>query len=181
MHNIGCRAVLSPGFDGTLPAKEATVLNLTQPSDKAQSVAFALNYEAVNACVSSFKTAETMNKVIKEQAHNKDWPGGKCTRICERTQEDETPGDDMAEFELDKELRRITLSSKKDPKDLLAGILAVEITFGIICTDKKKWPSYFVPEKRDYTQVMTVTNTIKKHVKKRDANPREMVVAMYKQ
>ena len=51
MHNIGIWAVLSPGFDGALPAKEATIPNLTQPSDEAHSVANALNEKAVNGCV----------------------------------------------------------------------------------------------------------------------------------
>ena len=81
MHNIGIGAVESPGSDRTLPAKEATVLDLTQISDKAQLVALALNYKAVNECVLSFETAEMVNEVIEEQAHNKIWPGDKFTRI----------------------------------------------------------------------------------------------------
>ena len=72
MHNIGIRAALSPRFDGTLPTKEATVLNLTQPSEKEQLVAKAINTKAVNGCVLASPTAETMNKIIKEQAHCKD-------------------------------------------------------------------------------------------------------------
>ena len=85
MHNIGIGAAFSPGFDGTLPAKEVTVIDLIQTSDKAQSVALTLNYKAVNGCVLAFKTAEMMNKVIEEQAHSKDWPGGKFTRIWEKS------------------------------------------------------------------------------------------------
>ena len=37
----------------------------------------------------------------------------------------------MAEFELDENLRRITLSRKKDLKDFLTKILATKIKFGI--------------------------------------------------
>ena len=73
----------------------------------------------------AFETAETMNKIIEKQANDTDWPGGKFTRLWERIQSDEKPDDDMAEFELDEELRKITLSRKKDPKDSLAKILAV--------------------------------------------------------
>ena len=101
MHNIEIGAVLSPGFGGILPAKEAIVLDLRQPSEKAQSVAKAINNKAVNGCVLAIATAEMMNKIIEEQAHSKDWPGRKFTRIWERIQEDEKPDDDMAEFELD--------------------------------------------------------------------------------
>ena len=86
----------------------------------------------------------------------------------------------MAKFELDEELRRITLSITEGPKDLLAKILAVEIKFGITCTDKKKMAVVICAGKRDYAQVMTVTKTITKHVEKRDPTPREMVVVMYK-
>ena len=89
------------------------------------------------------------NKVIEEQAHNKDWPGGKFTRIWERIQEDEKPDDDTAKFELDEELRRITLSRKKDPKDLLVEISTIEIKFGITCTDKKKMAVILCAGKRD--------------------------------
>ena len=91
------------------------------------------------------------------------------------------PDDDMAEFDLDEELRKIRLSRQKNPKDLLAKILAVEIKFGITCTDKKKMAVVLCAGKRDYAQVMTVQKTITKHVEKRDPTPREMVVAMYKQ
>ena len=147
MHDVGIGTALSPGFDVTLPATEATILDLTKASDKEQSVAKTTNAKAVNGCVLVFETAEMMNKIIKEQAHGTDWPGGKFTRLCKRIQLDEKPDDDMAKFELDGELRRITLSRKKDPKDLLAEILAVEIKFGITCTDKKKCPSFFVPER----------------------------------
>jgi len=181
MHNIVIAVVLSLWFGNTLPAKEATVLDLTQPSDSAQLVALALNYKAVNGCVLLFKTAELMNKVIEEQADNKDWPGGNFTRIWERIKEDEKPDDDMAEFELDGKLRRITLSKKKDPKDLLVKILAVEIKFGITIVDKKKIATILRALKRDYAQVMTTMSTITKHTAKREATPKEMVVAVYKQ
>ena len=181
MHNIVIAVVLSLWFGDTLPAKEATVLDLTQPSDSAQLVALALNYKAVNGCVLLFKTAEMMNKVIEEQADNKDWPGGNFTRIWERIKEDEKPDDDMAEFELDGKLRRITLSRKKDTKDLLAKISAVEVKFGITCIDKKKMAVILHARKREYAQVMTITNTITKHAEKRDATPRDIVVVMDKQ
>ena len=39
--------------------------------------------------------------------------------------------DTMTRIELDGDLRKITLSRKKDQKDLLAEILAVEIKYGI--------------------------------------------------
>ena len=78
-------------------------------------------------------------------------------------------------------MRKITLSRKKDPKEVLAKSSAVEIKFGLTCTDKKKIAVILCAGKRDYAKVMTVTNTIIKTVEKRDAYPREMVVAMYKQ
>ena len=84
MHNVGIGAALSPGFDGTLPATEATVLDLTKASDKDQSVAKTTNAKAVNGCVLAFETAEMMNKITEEQAHDTDWPGGKFTRLWER-------------------------------------------------------------------------------------------------
>ena len=64
-------------------------------------------------------------------------------------------------------MRRIVLSKKKDSKDLLAKILAVEIKFGITCTDKKNMAVVLCAGRRDYARVMTVTKTITQHVSKR--------------
>ena len=78
-------------------------------------------------------------------------------------------------------MRKIALSRKKDPKDLLAEILAVEIKFGIMIRDAKKLASMLRAEQRDYARVMTITSTITKTTAKREATPKEMVVAMHKQ
>ena len=142
-------------------------------------MALGQSYKAVNGYILSFETPEMMNKVTEEQAHDQDWPGGKFTRIWNRIKEDEKPDDDMAEFELDEDLRKITLSRKKDLKHLLAKILAVEIKFGITIGDKKKMATILRAGKRDYAQVMTITIT--KHTVKREATLKEMVMAMYKQ
>ena len=81
LHTIGCRAVLSLGFDGALPATEGAVLDPTKPAKKTQQVALRKNFKAVNGRILSFKTPEMTNKVIEEQDHDPDWPGGKFTRI----------------------------------------------------------------------------------------------------
>ena len=172
LHNIGYGTVLSPGFDGTLPATERVVLDLIKQAEKAQFLALNQNYKAVNECILLFETPETMNKVIEEQNHDPDWPGGKFTRIWTTIEEDEKPDDTMAEFELDEDLRKITLSRKKDPKDLLAKILTVEIKFGIKIGDVKKLSTILRAGKRDYAQVMTTTRTITNTTTKREATPK---------
>ena len=88
MHNIGCGAVLSPGFDGTLPATEGAVLDLTKLAEEVQQMALNQNYKAVDECILSFKTPEMMNKITEEQDHDPDWPGGKFTNIWTRIKED---------------------------------------------------------------------------------------------
>ena len=100
----------------------------------------------------SFETPEMMNKITKEQDHDPDWPGEKFTRIWTRIKEDEKPDDKIAEFELDEDLRKIKLSRKKDPKDLLAKILTVEIKFGIKIGDVKKLSTILRAGKRDYAE-----------------------------
>ena len=81
LYNIGCGAVLISGFDGTLSVTKRAVLNPTVVAETAQQVALNQNYKAVNGCILSFETPEMMNKVIEEQDHDPDWPGGKFTRI----------------------------------------------------------------------------------------------------
>ena len=122
-----------------------------------------------------------MNKVIEEQDHDQDWPGGKFTRIWTRIKEDENFDDTMAKFELDEDLRKITLSRKKDLKDLLARILAVEIKFGIKIGNIKKVATVLCAENMDHAQVMTTTCMIKKATHKGEATPKEMVVAIHTQ
>ena len=75
----------------------------------------------------------------------------------------------MDGFELDEDFRKITLSRKKDPKDLLAEILAVEIKFRIKIGAVKKAATILRAGKRDYAQVMTITITITKATHKREA------------
>ena len=164
-----------------MPPTKATVLDPTQPAKKEQSMALGQNYKAVKGCILSFKMPEIMNKIIEKQAHDLDWLGGKFTRIWNRTKEGENPDDDMSEFELDKDLRKITLSRKKDPTDLLAKILAVEIKFGITIGDKKKMSTILYVRKKEYAQGQTITSTSRKPTAKREATPKEIVVVMYKQ
>ena len=121
-----------------------------------------------------------MNKVIEEQDHDPDWPGGKFTRIWTRIKEGEKPDGTMAEFELNEDLRKITLSRKKDPKDLLAEISAVEIKFGITIRDAKKSATICCVGKRNYAQVMTITSTTTQTTVKREATTKELVMAMHK-
>ena len=64
------------------------------------------------------------------------------------------------------------LSRKKDPKDLLAGILAVEIKFGIKIGAVKKAATILCAGKRNYAQVITTTSTITKVTHKREATPK---------
>ena len=65
LHNTGCRAVFSLGFDGTLPTTKGTVRNPIQAAEKAQGVALSQNFKALNGCILSLKTQEMTNKVIK--------------------------------------------------------------------------------------------------------------------
>ena len=66
LHNTGYGDVPSSAFDGTLPATEGTVLDLTDESQKAQSVALAQHSKAVNGCILAFKMPELMIKIIKK-------------------------------------------------------------------------------------------------------------------
>ena len=96
LHKTGCGAVVSPGFDATLPATKGTVLDPATAAEQAQGVALSQNFKAVNGCILSFEMPEIMDKVIKEQDHDPDWPGGKFTRIWTRIKEAEKSDDTMA-------------------------------------------------------------------------------------
>ena len=63
----------------------------------------------------------------------------------------------MAKVELAEDLRKITLSRKKDPKDMLAKISAVEIKFRIKSSAVKDATSILCAGQRDCAQVMTIT------------------------
>ena len=114
LHNIGCKAVVRPRFGGTLPATEEAVPDPTQPSEQAQQVTLNQNYKEVKRRMLSFETQEMMNNITEEQDHDQDWSGGKFIRILTIIGEDVKPNDTMVEFELDEDLRSITLSGNKD-------------------------------------------------------------------
>ena len=78
----------------------------------------------------------------------------------------------MSEFQLYEDLRKITLSRKKDPKNLLAEILALEIKFEIKIRAVKKAATILCAGKRDYAQVTTITRKITKATHKRETTPK---------
>ena len=65
------------------------------------------------------------DEVTEEKAEDADWPGRKFTKIWARIKADEKPNDTMGELELDDDLRRVNISRRKDPGDLLAKISAI--------------------------------------------------------
>ena len=91
------------------------------------------------------------------------------------------PDDTMTKMELDEDLRRIGLSKRKDPKLLLAKMLALNIRYGITITNTKKCAMILPAGQKDHAAVVTITSTIITTTKSREVTPQEMIHTMHKQ
>ena len=78
------------------------------------------------------------NTFIQNQKSDPNWPNDKLTMIWARILKNEQTDDVMAELELNEDLRKFQLQKKEDPKDLLAGMSALKVNFGILIADNKK-------------------------------------------
>ncbi len=73
----GVRATLNPSFDSRLPATEDTVLDKTDPAEKAQAKALLQNVIAMDAMVQCIGKMDNFHCVLLSMKEDADWPTGK--------------------------------------------------------------------------------------------------------
>jgi hypothetical protein len=74
----GVRATLNPSFDSRLPATEDTMLDKTNPTEKAQAKALLQNAIAMDAMVQCMSKMDDFHRVLLSMKEDVDWPTGKA-------------------------------------------------------------------------------------------------------
>ena len=103
--------ILSQTFKDSLPDAETAILDLTLADDRGKQKALDMNTKGTNPLIVALKTHEMMNKVMLEQQRSSDWPNWIFTNMWEEVLMDELPDNDIAEIEIDDELRKLKFKS----------------------------------------------------------------------
>ncbi len=74
----GVRATLNPSFDSRLPPTEDTILDKTDPTEKAQAKALLQNAIAMNAMVHCMGNMDNFHCILLSMKEDADWPTGKA-------------------------------------------------------------------------------------------------------
>ncbi len=120
-------AVFDANFQTTLPSTEATALNIGDVAEKAQDDTRKLNALGMGALALVMETLQMINMIALECSRDRDWQSGKFPTVWAKIKERFGPYDGVAGMDMEDDLRKIKLHKKKDPKDLLDDIAAVEV------------------------------------------------------
>ena len=130
--------ILLPMFKDSLPDVEDTALVETDTNDQLEQKALDMNAKGVNALIMALETPEMMNKILLEQQSGAKWMDGKFSRMWAAILSDELPDDDVAEMEMEDDLRKLKLPKVKDSKDFLADMAAIEVWYKCKMTEIRK-------------------------------------------
>ena len=156
----GLFEAFSPDFDKELTAKEKQTLDLSNEDEKKQSQAVKKNKKAMMQLALAFNSVALLNKINCEKRRDKDWPSGKAHRVMSALLKEFGPEDTMAELEMEEALRRMKLTSKKDPRDLLNELAAIECRYSLELTDSKKKAVVLRLGGQTYSSIIATTTMI---------------------
>ena len=114
---------LNEDFKNQLPAREDTVLDPTNESEKKQMLAKAKNAMAVHYLTLSFESDEDIGMI--EEARTEEWPCALACDIWAALEEENTPSDTLAIVGLQKQLTTLNLKSDEDPNKLAERMAAL--------------------------------------------------------
>ena len=79
-----------------------------------------------------------LNMISLEKHQDTDWPSGKFTNIYKLTKERFAPDDDVAEMDMEDDLRKIKCARTRDPKKILDNIVAIKVQYGCVFVRKQE-------------------------------------------
>jgi NurA-like 5'-3' nuclease len=121
---FGFLAALKPGGEHTMPATDATVINKTTTSGKAEAAAKKQNAIAVANLAMSFTMDGTMALIYKSKTAN--WPNGLAWKIAEALKKKYQPQDTMTRVEVRHQLDKIIMKKDADPATLFEQLNSIE-------------------------------------------------------
>ena len=104
----GLSAILQPGFEARLTGQEIDAsLDPTNNAHADGIEARKLNVMGMAYLTMSMKLAEMLNMIQLEKARDTDWPSGKFPVISAKIKARLAPDDDVAEMDMEDDLRKI--------------------------------------------------------------------------
>ncbi len=86
----------------------------------------------------AMKTLKMINMIILEKKQDPNWSTGKHQVICEKIKACFALDDEVADMNVEEDLRKIKLSKIRNPKKLLDNIAAIKIQYGYVLPGTKK-------------------------------------------
>ncbi len=171
--------MLQPGFDATLPAAESMVLRVG--TNDAAIKATEDNNSTMAILKMSMKTLEMLIMIMLEKKRDPDWPTGKHSEVYKKIKKRFVPDDEMAEMDMEDNLRKIKLQKTRDPKKLLDDIAAVEVQYGCMLAETKKAGVVICAGKTHYASLMAMMGSATRAAHNRNETAEELVAEMYLQ
>ena len=109
-------------------------------------IALDINTKAIYGLILALQTKDMLNKATLQHSTDFDWPTGKFPDIWKKNCEEENPKDEMAEMDMEDELREIRLGKERNPKEILRDMAAIEAKYKLEIGKEKK--TAFCPENR---------------------------------
>ena len=119
-----------------LPAKESTVLDETDATEKKQIEAKKKNNMAFSYATLAMNAPKLL--VMLESLKSADWPSGRPDILMGKLMKKFKPTDTLAVAEQTKKLMKLKLGKDQDPDELGNEIAALESQYGSILAEKEK-------------------------------------------
>ncbi len=120
---------LNPSFDSRLPTIEDTVLDKTDPTEKAQVKALLQHAIAMDAMVQCKGEMDDFHHFLLSMKEDADWPTGKAWKTWQSIRNHYKPMDTTASRDLTLAVQKIKLRKDGDPLKIMSQISACEVKF----------------------------------------------------
>ncbi len=157
----GVRATLNPSFNSRLPATEDTVLDKTDPTEKAQAKALLPNAIAMDAMVQHMGNMDDFLCVLLSMKEDVDWPTKKAWKTWQSIKNHYQPTDTTASRDFTLALQ-IKLRRDVDPMKIMPQLSAVEVKFKQTLSKEKKVEVVKGCAGDNYAQIIVVTDKVSK-------------------
>ena len=172
--------VLRAIFESKLPATEATALDLPNAGEKTRYGRRNQNNTSMALLPMLMDSSEMLNMISLEKKRDVDWPAGKFPVIYNKIKTRFAPDDDVAEMDMEDDLRRIKCAKQRDPKKILTDIAAVAVQYSCNLSDSKKAACGVRAGRANYAAIIAVTGTSIRGQHNRAVTGEELVAEIHK-
>ncbi len=157
---------------------EESVLDETDPTEKAQAKALLQNAIAMDAMVQCMGNMEDFHHILLIMKEDADWPTGKAWKTWQSIKIHYQPTDTTASRDLTLALQKIKLRRNVDPMKSMSQLSAVEVKFKQTLSKEKKVEVVQGCTGDNYAQIIVVTDKVSKIESKRNVTALELCKAM---